>query len=157
MMEICGEMQNDKMIYIHSCSDPLMWYKTEVGSFYNLIKEYDDCYLTREPSGFTNIVRKDDAKLVSLEEITSDNKFDSIEQEIVDLIQEECAELIQSISKVRRFGRKDNVDKVCTEMADLKCLIKLAEQFIPEVMAFDFEEAEKAKTEKLRKYTRIFK
>lgn len=151
------DKMNEKMIFIKSCSDPLMWYKTEIGSFYTLIREYDDCYLTREPSGFTNIVRKGDATLVSLEDLTYDNKFDDVEQEIADLIQEECAELIQSISKVRRFGRKDNIDKVCTEMADIKCLIGLAMQYIPEVTNFDFDAAEKAKIEKLRKYSRIFK
>lgn len=148
--------QNDKMILVTGCSDSLMWYKTEVGSFFALIKEYEDCYLTREPSGFTNIIRKQDAKLVSLDEMTQGNKFDEIEQEIVDLIQEECAELIQSISKVRRFGRTDNVAKMCAEMADLNCLITLAKTYIPEVGMYEFDKAEAAKLEKLRKYSRIF-
>lgn len=149
-------MQNDKMILITGCSDPLMWYKNEVGNFFALIKEYDDCFLTREPAGFTNVVRKSDARLVTLDEMVDNNKLDDVEQEIVDLIQEECAELIQSISKVRRFGRSANIDKVCAEMADLNCLISLAKSYIPEVNSFDFNEAEKAKTEKLRKYSRIF-
>lgn len=46
------------------CSDPMMWYAGLVGQLVPLLREENDVYLSREPEGYTNIVRKRDAKVV---------------------------------------------------------------------------------------------
>jgi hypothetical protein len=35
-----------------------------VGETIPLLREYDDCYMSREPEGFANIVRKQDAIII---------------------------------------------------------------------------------------------
>jgi len=52
------------MLKIITCSDSLMWYRDLVGQEVPLLREYDDCYMSREPTGFANIVRKQDAVIV---------------------------------------------------------------------------------------------
>jgi hypothetical protein len=56
-------------LLITKCSDSLLWYSGLVGQYVPLLREYDDCYMSREPAGFANIVRKEDAKLVEDEDI----------------------------------------------------------------------------------------
>ncbi|MGA7204674.1 MAG: hypothetical protein WBX27_08605 [Specibacter sp.] len=41
-----------------------MWYAGMVGQLVPLLREESDVYLSREPAGYTNIVRKTDAKAV---------------------------------------------------------------------------------------------
>lgn len=50
---------------IIKCSDTLYWYKDLVGQLVPLLREYEDCYMSREPDGFANIVRKEDAEVVN--------------------------------------------------------------------------------------------
>lgn len=56
-----------KMLYIENCSDGLMWYADKVGKFVPFVREESDCYLSREPAGYTNIVKKQDARIVHVE------------------------------------------------------------------------------------------
>lgn len=42
----------------------MMWYAGLVGQLVPLLREENDVYLSREPEGYTNIVRKRDAKVV---------------------------------------------------------------------------------------------
>ena len=57
--------------------------------------------------------------------------MNSVENEIMDIAQEECAEIIQAISKVRRFGLttehkgKTNQAHLEEEIGDLTCMIEL--------------------------------
>lgn len=148
------------MIRIKGCKDPMMWYKHKIGQYVPYIRTYeDDCYLSRDDGGFTNIVRLEDGEVVDLTSL-KENSFDQTQQEILDLIQEECAELIQAISKIRRFGKIDevhnNLQNMCTEFADLICLIEIAKEKIPEVGMFDFRIATETKRLKLMRYSRIF-
>lgn len=53
-----------KVLKINRCSDPLMWYNGLVGEVVPLLREYPDCYMSREPSGYANIVRKEDAEII---------------------------------------------------------------------------------------------
>ena len=53
------------MLKIIKCSDSLLWYKDLVGQSVPFIREYDDCYMSREPDGFANIVKKDDAEVIN--------------------------------------------------------------------------------------------
>jgi len=79
------------------------------------------------------------------------------ENEILSILQEECAEVIQAISKVRRFGKENNVAGLCQEIADCEYLIKLAKLNIPEINQYNFGLAEQRKHEKLRVYSNLFK
>ncbi|WP_345969610.1 hypothetical protein WCX72_09805 [Sulfurimonas sp. HSL1-6] len=53
-----------KQIRIISCSDPMMWYADHIGEIFPLIREEGGSYLTREPAGYTNVVRLADAEIV---------------------------------------------------------------------------------------------
>lgn len=48
------------------------------------------------------------------------------QNEILLILQEECAEVIQAISKVKRFGLENNAEQLNQEIADLLCMIDLA-------------------------------
>lgn len=86
------------------------------------------------------------------------------ENEIMDILQEECAEVIQMVSKCRRFGidnthiksGESNRARLTEEMGDMLCMLKLAQDFgivdVTEVLT-----ASLAKEEKLRKWSNIFK
>lgn len=53
-------------LLITGCTDHLMWYSRSVGSIVPLLRDLPDegCFLSREHSGLTNIVRHKDAVLV---------------------------------------------------------------------------------------------
>lgn len=55
-----------KAIRIVKCSDSMMWYKDYVGKIVPLLREDDVEYLSREPTGYSNIVRKGDCELVDV-------------------------------------------------------------------------------------------
>jgi NTP pyrophosphatase (non-canonical NTP hydrolase) len=85
------------------------------------------------------------------------------ENEIMDILQEECAEVIQAVSKVRRFGidnykpgkPKTNREHLEEELGDLLAMVDIMlEQDI--VSWGNLEVAKKAKIEKLRKWSNIF-
>jgi len=85
------------------------------------------------------------------------------QQEIMDILQEECAEVIQAVSKARRFGL-DNAHKsgktqrenLVTEVGDVLCMIELLTEHgvidAPSVQA-----AIRSKREKLHQWSNIFK
>jgi hypothetical protein len=50
---------------INKCSDPSMWYAGLVGQSVELVKEDAEGYWSREPAGFINIVRREDAEVVN--------------------------------------------------------------------------------------------
>lgn len=57
--------------------------------------------------------------------------MNSVETEIMEIAQEECAEIVQAISKVKRFGLmtehngKTNQAHLEEEVGDLQCMISL--------------------------------
>lgn len=55
-----------KALKIVKCSDPLMWYQDKVGETVQLVREYEDCYMSREPAGYLNVVRLGDAEIVEI-------------------------------------------------------------------------------------------
>jgi len=86
------------------------------------------------------------------------------ENEIMDILQEECAEVIQMVSKCRRFGIDNkhlksgdsNRVRLTEEVGDLMCMIQLMQDFD----IVDFEEVKAAsdrKQEKLKQWSSIFK
>jgi hypothetical protein len=58
------ETSSPRRLKIVQCSDFLLWYSKHVGQEFPLLREYDDCYMSREPEGFANIVRKEDAVIL---------------------------------------------------------------------------------------------
>ena len=85
------------------------------------------------------------------------------EKEVMDILQEECAEVIQAVSKVSRFGidnvkpgkPKTNREHLEEELGDLLAMVDIMlEQDI--VSWRNLEVAKKAKIEKLRKWSNIF-
>jgi hypothetical protein len=43
-----------------------MWYRGKVGETVLLVREYEDCYMSREPAGYLNVVRLEDAEIVEI-------------------------------------------------------------------------------------------
>jgi NTP pyrophosphatase (non-canonical NTP hydrolase) len=84
------------------------------------------------------------------------------QQEILDILQEECAEVIQMISKCRRFGIDEfhiksgeiNRGKLTEEIGDLMCMVKLAVKS-DIINNAEVELACKRKLEKLKTWSNI--
>jgi NTP pyrophosphatase (non-canonical NTP hydrolase) len=76
---------------------------------------------------------------------------------IMTILQEECAEVIQAISKVRRFGMSENHSNLVVELCDLQAMIDLMYEF--EVVHCSYEQRLDnifQKRQKLKKYSHIF-
>lgn len=86
------------------------------------------------------------------------------QQEILDLIQEECGEIIQAISKIRRFGLDskfsdfDNHEILCRELEDFTLLKELLfDSLVGNLeQVIDTKHYKFTKNTKLYKYTNIF-
>jgi len=76
--------------------------------------------------------------------------------EILTLLQEECAEVIQAISKVRRFGKEANILSLTEEIGDVLYLISLAKLHVAEINNFDYDSHNKKKFTKLKEFSTIF-
>lgn len=86
--------------------------------------------------------------------------MNSVESEIMDIAQEECAEIVQAISKVRRFGLmtehkgKTNQAHLEEEIGDLQCMIGLmVEKGMVDPVAI--LEAKERKLMKLKQWSNI--
>lgn len=55
-----------RKLRITGCSDSSMWYAGKVGELVDLLGADRREYLSREPAGYVNIVRKTDAEVVEL-------------------------------------------------------------------------------------------
>lgn len=77
--------------------------------------------------------------------------------EVMLILQEECAEVIQAISKIKRFGKENNIEQLKMELADLQCMINLALQTkVVEYEGDDFNHRIRLKQEKLKRYSSIY-
>jgi NTP pyrophosphatase (non-canonical NTP hydrolase) len=78
-------------------------------------------------------------------------------EEILTILQEECAEVIQAVSKIKRFGMYHNVEHLRTELADLQCMIDLIYEFdVIREYPIDISKRITEKREKLKKFSKIF-
>ena len=86
------------------------------------------------------------------------------EKEVLLITQEECAEVIQAISKISRFGldakhpdrTQDNRNHLSEEIGDLLAMIEL--MIVKDIISLgSVNIAKKNKIEKLRKWSNIFK
>jgi hypothetical protein len=84
-------------------------------------------------------------------------------KEVMDILQEECAEVIQAVSKVSRFGidnvkpgkPKTNREHLEEEIGDLLAMVDIMVEF--SVISLDnLEVAKRAKIEKLKKWSNIY-
>ena len=85
------------------------------------------------------------------------------ENEVMDILQEEAAEVIQAVSKIRRFGKDNhkfgeaqtNLEHLEEELGDLLAMIDIMlEQGL--VRAAQLEEAKQNKKYKLKKWSTIY-
>tara|TARA_R110000796_G_scaffold79954_2_gene177156 strand:+ start:292 stop:558 length:267 start_codon:yes stop_codon:yes gene_type:complete len=76
--------------------------------------------------------------------------------ELLTILQEECAEVIVEISKVKRFGQTyDNVQRLTKEVGDLVCMIEMLQEW--QVVSYsEVETAREQKIEKLRIWSDLF-
>lgn len=84
--------------------------------------------------------------------------LNEVQEEILTILQEECAEVIQAVSKVRRFGEARNLEQLEQEVADVLCMINLAYRY--GIMVKDEERIKNritVKEEKLKTFSSIFK
>ena len=75
--------------------------------------------------------------------------------EILDILQEECGEVIQIASKIKRFGLESNQERLTEELGDLYCMMALLESH--RMVNWDkVLEASKRKEEKLKIWSKIY-
>jgi len=83
--------------------------------------------------------------------------------EVMDILQEECAEVIQAVSKIRRFGidnakpgkPKTNREHLEDEIGDLYAMIDILQEL--DIVSWSaIEKAAEAKREKLKIWSTIF-
>lgn len=66
--------------------------------------------------------------------LSTSNIMNTAQTEILNIAQEECAEVIQAISKINRFGidavhnNRSNRDHLEEEIGDLVCMLQLMEE-----------------------------
>jgi NTP pyrophosphatase (non-canonical NTP hydrolase) len=83
--------------------------------------------------------------------------------EVMDILQEECAEVIQAVSKVRRFGldnrhptsTQTNVEHLEEELGDLLAMVDLLKS-MNIVSESGLDKAKEAKITKLKMWSHIF-
>lgn len=88
--------------------------------------------------------------------------MDSQTKEVMDILQEECAEVIQAVSKISRFGLdnlkpgkpKTNREHLEEELGDMLAMICILEK-MGVVGQANLELATRAKIEKLKKWSNI--
>jgi NTP pyrophosphatase (non-canonical NTP hydrolase) len=84
--------------------------------------------------------------------------LNKVQEEILTILQEECAEVIQAVSKVRRFGEANNIEQLEQEIADVLCMINLAYRHgILEENEVRVQNRITVKEERLKKYSSIYK
>ena len=79
------------------------------------------------------------------------------QDEILLILQEECAELIQAVSKVKRFGLDHNKEQLLQEISDVLCMINLVfEHSIVEKDEKDVKKRIERKENRLKEFSNIF-
>lgn len=85
-------------------------------------------------------------------------------KEVLDILQEEAAEVIQAVSKIRRFGPENrkhgesqtNIEHLEEELGDMQAMIEILMEM--DIVSWgNVTVAKRAKIEKLKKWSNIFK
>ena len=78
------------------------------------------------------------------------------DHEVLQLLQEECAEVIQAASKCIRFGDKNNILHLEKEIGDLFCILDIMHK--NDMISYTkLDQFIQEKYEKLERYSNIFK
>lgn len=90
-----------------------------------------------------------------IEQIAYDKRRIKKINEILDLLQEECGEVVQMVSKCRRFGLAEKREDLVKEIGDISLLVELlhAYQLFTEA---ELNEAKRNKSKKLSKWSTIY-
>jgi hypothetical protein len=75
--------------------------------------------------------------------------------EILDLLQEECGEVVQMVSKARRFGLEEKREDLVKELGDVSLLIELLHAYQLFTLS-ELQEAKLNKSKKLAKWSTIY-
>jgi NTP pyrophosphatase (non-canonical NTP hydrolase) len=75
--------------------------------------------------------------------------------EILDLLQEECAEVVQAVSKCRRFGLDNKRADLIQELGDVTLLVELLKAH-GLYTDQELHEAQLRKAQKLNKWSKIY-
>jgi NTP pyrophosphatase (non-canonical NTP hydrolase) len=75
--------------------------------------------------------------------------------EILDLLQEECGEVVQMVSKARRFGLEEKREDLVKELGDVSLLIELLHTY-QLFTESELQEAKSNKSKKLAKWSTIY-
>ena len=90
------------------------------------------------------------------------NELDKTNSEVMDILQEECAEVIQAVSKIRRFGIDNakpgtdynNREHLEEELGDMLAMIDIL--MVNDIVNWgNLHAAKRAKIEKLKKWSNI--
>lgn len=92
------------------------------------------------------------------------NKINEHQEECLNILQEECAEVIQIASKIKRFGinsRKDgcelnNLQNLVLELGDVLAMIDMCRDAGLGITQSGMEEAKLAKKERLSKWMHTY-
>lgn len=78
-------------------------------------------------------------------------------EEILLILTEECAEVIQAVSKVKRFGAANNMDQLKLELGDVLCMIDLCFEYgVVPATKEEIVDRIQEKRKKLEKFSSIF-
>ncbi len=92
----------------------------------------------------------------------AEDTFNEDNNEVMDILQEECSEVIQAVSKIRRFGINNakpgteytNREHLEEELGDMLAMIDIL--MINDVVSWgNLHRAKRAKIEKLKKWSNI--
>lgn len=84
---------------------------------------------------------------------TKINKL-KFEHEVLQILQEECAEVVQEASKCVRFGTEENLLRLEKEIGDVLCMLDILHKH--DMVSFTrLEEHIQAKYEKLKTYSNL--
>ena len=95
-------------------------------------------------------------------EVTQLTELNESSNEVMDILQEECAEVVQAVSKIRRFGMDNakpgteytNREHLEEEIGDLLAMIDILQ--INNIVSWgNLHKAKRAKIEKLKKWSNI--
>ena len=75
--------------------------------------------------------------------------------EILDLLQEECGEVVQMVSKARRFGLEEKREDLVKEIGDVSLLIELLHAYELFTEA-ELHQAKLNKSKKLAQWSNIY-
>ncbi len=83
--------------------------------------------------------------------------MNKVQNEILLILQEECAEVIQAICKVKRFGQENNIEQLEQEVADMLCMVNLAYTHgVLEKNEKRLQDRITVKEERLKKFSTIY-